>query len=187
MGNAIYDAIPPDVAEFIAEQPMFFVATSPLSPDGRVNLSPKGADSFRVLSPNLVCYLDITGSGNETSAHLTENGRITFMFCSFAKAPSIVRLYGIGTTILRDSPDWSELRGHFDEYPAVRQIILAEITRVQTSCGFGVPLMDYKGQREAMPRWAETLSDTKLVEYWEKKNVRSIDGLPAALARRTRR
>ena len=105
----------------------------------------------------------------------------------FAKAPSIVRLYGLGTTILRDSPDWSELRGHFDEYPAVRQIILAEITRVQTSCGFGVPLMDYKGQREAMPRWAATLSDTKLVEYWEKKNVRSIDGLPAALARRTRR
>ena len=86
MGNAVHDAIPPDVAEFIAEQPMFFVATSPLSRDGRINLSPKGADSFRALSPNLVCYLDITGSGNETSAHLTENGRITFMFCSFAKA-----------------------------------------------------------------------------------------------------
>jgi hypothetical protein len=174
-------SITPELRTFIEAQPIFFVATAPLSDEGHVNLSPKGLDSFRVLGPDRVAYLDLTGSGNETSAHLAENGRITFLFCAFAGAPRIVRLYGRGRTVLPGAPEWDGLAGAFPRYPGVRQVVVAEVTRVQTSCGFGVPRMEYAGDRDQLPRWAEAKGD-ELPRYRRQKNARSIDGLPAPLA-----
>lgn len=130
-----YDSITEPIREFIQAQHMFFVASAPLSADGHVNVSPKGHDYFRILSPNQVAYLDMTGSGNETSAHLHENGRITFMFCAFDGPPNIVRLFGRGRTILRDTPEWDSLIGNFGETLGMRQIIIADIDKTQTSCG----------------------------------------------------
>jgi hypothetical protein len=167
---------------FIARQPVFFVATAPLSPDGHVNLSPKGLDTFVVLSPTRVAYLDLTGSGNETSAHLLENGRITFMFCSFSGPPRILRLYGRGHTVLPGDASWSALRARFRDYPGVRQIIVATIDRVQTSCGFGVPLMQHQGPRDTLLRWADSKGPSGLTSYRAEKNSSSIDGLPTPLA-----
>ena len=160
---------------------MFFVASAPLSGDGHVNVSPKGLDCFRILSPSSVAYLDLTGSGNETAAHLHENGRITFMFCAFTGSPRIVRLYGIGHVVLAETPQWAELIDRFPVYPGARQIMTAEISRVQTSCGFGVPLMEYVQQRDTLLRWAESKGG-HLSSYREEKNARSIDGLPAPVS-----
>jgi hypothetical protein len=174
-------AITPELEEFIDAQPLFFVASAPLAADGHVNLSPKGLDSFRVLSPNRVAYLDLTGSGNETSAHVTENGRITFMFCAFSGPPRILRLYGRGTVILPGAAEWAALAPLFRAVPGIRQIIAADILRVQTSCGFGVPLMTAVDQRDTLLRWAEGKRET-LAEYRRKKNATSIDGLAAPLA-----
>jgi Pyridoxamine 5'-phosphate oxidase len=178
----LYDHITDHLAEFIRAQPMFFVASAPLAADGHVNVSPKGLDCLRILSPQRVAYLDLTGSGNETSAHLHENRRITFMFCAFNRPPSILRLYGQGYTILPGSEEWEQLKPLFPDYSGARQIIAADIDRVQTSCGYAVPLMDYVGQRDTLLRWANTKGDQELEEYRCEKNVRSIDGLPTPLA-----
>src|SRR5258708_16985973 len=132
----VYDSINDDLKDFIGEQHVFFVATAPLDGAGHINLSPKGLDCFRILSPRQVAYLDLTGSGNETSAHLHENGRITFMFCAFDGPPNILRLYGTGRTILAGSPEWADLNHHFPTIPGARQIIITDITLVQTSCGY---------------------------------------------------
>jgi hypothetical protein len=177
-----YPTITDDLREFIEAQQIFFVASAPLDAEGHVNLSPKGLDCLRVLGPNRVAYLDLTGSGNETSAHLLENGRITLMFCAFEGPPRILRLYGKGATVLPGSAEWAALRPLFGDYPGARQIIVAEIARVQTSCGFAVPLYDYAGQRDTLIRWAEARGADKLVEYREEKNMCSIDGLPTAMA-----
>jgi hypothetical protein len=163
--------------KFIADQHMFFVASAPLSADGHVNLSPKGQDCLRVLGPNSVAYLDLTGSGNETSAHLRENGRITLMFCAFAGPPKILRLFGRGEAVLPGSRQWEELFPLFEPLPGARQIILVEVSQVQTSCGFAVPNYKYVGQRDTLNRWAEAKGDDGLVEYRRQKNTRSIDGL----------
>ena len=179
MGQALQH-ITPDLQEFIEAQPVFFVGSAPLAADGHVNLSPKGLDSFRVLSPGRVAYLDLTGSGNETSAHLTENGRITFMFCAFSGPPRILRLYGRGTVILPSGPEWPALAGLFPTFPGTRQIIAADIHRVQTSCGFGVPVMKTIEQRDTLVRWAVAKGE-QLSEYRQNKNARSIDGLSAPL------
>lgn len=157
---------------------MFFVASAPLSGTGHVNVSPKGLDCLRILSPSSVAYLDLTGSGNETAAHVCENSRITFMFCAFTGSPRIVRLYGVGQVVLPETPQWADLIGRFRVYPGVRQIITAEVSRVQTSCGFGVPLMEYVQQRDTLLRWAET-KGAHLPLYRQEKNATSIDGLPA--------
>lgn len=177
-----HEQITDDLAAFIAAQPLFFVGSAPLSADGHVNLSPKGLDCLRVLGPLRVAYLDLTGSGNETSAHLAENGRITLMFCAFSGPPSILRLYGRGEVVLPGGPLWEELRPLFPDHPGARQIVVAEISRVQTSCGFAVPLMTYTGQRDTLIRWAESRGPEALVAYRQEKNVRSIDGLPTPLA-----
>jgi hypothetical protein len=178
MGKVV-ESIVPELRSFIEAQPVFFVASAPLEGDGHVNLSPKGLDCLRVLSMTRVAYLDLTGSGNETAAHLAENGRITFMFCSFTGPPRILRLYGRGRTVLPDAAEWSDLRARFPDHPGARQIILADISRVQTSCGFAVPFMEYVGQRDRLPRWAEAKGEVALRTYRREKNSRSIDGLPA--------
>ena len=174
------DALTDDLAEFLQRQPVFFVATAPSGAPGggHVNLSPKGLDALRVLSPHRVAYLDLTGSGNETAAHVLENGRITFMFCAFAGPPRILRLYGTGSVILPDTLAWASLIDRFPAYPGTRQIVAADITRVQTSCGFAVPLMAEVRQRDTLLRWAEAKGD-ELPRYRAQKNARSIDGLPA--------
>ena len=175
----ILPAITPKQRQFIEQQHLFFVATAPLEKNGRINLSPKGLDSFRVLGENQVAYLDLTGSGNETAAHVSQNGRITFMFCSFEGAPNILRLYGKGRPVQPGHEDWEELLGQFSPLPGVRQIIVAEITATQDSCGFGIPLFDYAGERTELTNWAEKMGADKLLKYREEKNVMSIDGIPA--------
>lgn len=173
-----YDSIGDDHQAFIAAQQMFFVGSAPLSAEGHLNLSPKGLDCFRVLGHHRVAYLDLTGSGAETAAHLRENGRITFMFCSFSGPPLILRLYGHGETALPGSILWHDLIGSFDPYPGARQIVVAVIDRVQTSCGFGVPRYTYVEQRDTMVKWAEAKGEDGLEDYRTLKNARSIDGLP---------
>ena len=167
--------------KFISEQRIFFVSSSLLDEDSHVNLSPKGLDSFRVLSPNRVGYMDLISSGNETSAHMLDNGRVTIMFCSFEGPPNILRLYGTGSTVLPDQPEWEELAPNFEIHPSTRQLIVANISLVQTSCGFGVPLYEYKGERDVHFKWAEELGETGLNAYRNKHNLKSLDGLPSAL------
>ncbi|AFY48524.1 Pyridoxamine 5''-phosphate oxidase [Nostoc sp. PCC 7524] len=179
----VFDCITEQLQNFIAAQHLFFVGSAPLSPDGHVNLSPKGLDCLRLLSPHQVAYLDLTGSGNETSAHLEENGRITLMFCAFEEPPCILRLYGQGKTILPTSPDWYDLYSLFPQIPGTRQIILVDVERVQTSCGFGVPLYEYKGQRQTLVNWADKKGEQGIKDYQQQKNVVSIDGLPTSLSK----
>jgi hypothetical protein len=166
---------------FIEKQKMFFVSSAPLSAAGHVNLSPKGIDSFRVLSDREVAYMDIIGSGNETSAHLLENGRITLMFCAFEGPPNILRLYGKGRTVLPADSEWQQLADHFKLQLATRQIIVADIHLVQTSCGFSVPLYEYIGERDHAQKWAETKGIEGLEAYKAEKNRVSLDGLPTSL------
>jgi hypothetical protein len=177
----LFDAISDSHRAFIAAQQMFFVGSAPLSADGHVNLSPKGLDCLRVLGPNRVAYLDLTGSGNETSAHVRENGRVTLMFCAFAGAPKILRLYGHGEIALPGSGLWEELRPLFGDYPGARQIVVAAISRVQTSCGFAVPRYDYVGQRDTLIRWADAKGEEGIETYWAERNAQSIDGLVTPL------
>jgi hypothetical protein len=177
----IHDMITDELRDFIARQHMFFVSTAPLCADGHVNVSPKGLDCFRVLSSHHVAYMDLIGSGNETSAHLLENGRITFMFCAFDGPPNILRLYGKGRTVLPGQPEWEELAPHFTLYPNTRQMIVADIDRVQTSCGFGVPLYEHVGERDHHFKWADKQGVAGLEAYQQKHSLVSIDGLPSAL------
>jgi Pyridoxamine 5'-phosphate oxidase len=179
----VHDSITEHHQAFIAKQHLFFVSTAPLSADGHVNLSPKGLDCFRVLSPRRVGYADVIGSGNEVSAHVLENGRITFMFCAFDGPPSILRLYGVGQAIVRGHSDWEDLSRHFTILPSTRQIIVADISRIQTSCGFGVPLFEYVGERDQHFKWASAKGQSGLEEYISENNQVSIDGLPTALGR----
>jgi len=176
------DRIAEDHKEFIEKQRMFFVCTAPLNSEGHLNLSPKGFDCFRVLSTTKVGYLDIVGSGNETSAHLLENGRITFMFCAFDSPPKILRLYGKGKTVLPGDAEWQELSKQFAILPATRQIIVADIFKVKSSCGFGVPFYNYTGERDHAIKWAENKGEDGLEEYKKEKNMVSIDGLPTPIA-----
>jgi hypothetical protein len=181
MGKVV-EEITDELRTFIQAQPLFFVATAPLAVEGHVNLSPKGLDCLRVLEPHRVAYLDLTGSGNETSAHLAQNGRITLMFCAFQGPPRILRLYGRGATVLPADDAWNDLRPRFPDYPGVRQIITVDVRRVQTSCGFAVPRMEVVGDRDTLGRWALNKGEGGLADYRQQKNARSIDGLPAPLA-----
>jgi len=176
-----HESISPEHQSFIEKQHIFFVATAPLSKEGHVNLSPKGLECFKVLSSTHVAYMDLISSGNETSAHTMENGRITFMFCSFDKTPNILRLYGKGYTILPESKEWEFYSKYFTIYPSTRQIIAADITSVQTSCGFGVPLYEFIGNRDIHFEWAEKKGPEGLEEYVNEKNLVSLDGLPTPL------
>jgi hypothetical protein len=175
-------SITDDLRAFIERQHAFFVASTPLAGEGHVNVSPKGLDCLRVLSPMRVAYVDLTGSGNETSAHLAENGRLTIMFCAFEGKPLILRLYGRGRVVLPGAAEWAALVSLFPPYPGIRQIVVSDVTRVQTSCGFAVPLMSFEGDRDLLTKWAAAKGDDKLVDYRRAKNVRSIDNLPTPLS-----
>ncbi|WJH35326.1 pyridoxamine 5'-phosphate oxidase family protein [Paenibacillus sp. CC-CFT747] len=176
----LFASLQPEHEEFIRKQRIFFVGSAPLDPIGHVNLSPKGYDVLRLLSPTEVAYLDLTGSGNETSAHLLENGRLTFMFVAFEGNPLILRLYGTGRVILPDTPEWETLAPHFELYPGARQIIHARLHAVKTSCGYSVPYYDYAGERDLLQTWAVNKGDG-LPAYRKEKNAVSMDGLPTPL------
>lgn len=165
--------------EFIQGQPLFFVATA--AREGRVNLSPKGMDTLKVLGENRVVWLNLTGSGNETAAHIRENPRITVMFCAFEGPPLILRLYGTARAIHSNNPEWEELCGHFKSFAGSRQFFDMTLDLVQTSCGMGVPYMDYRGERNMLEPWAENLGPEGLREYRQNKNRQSLDGLDTGL------
>jgi hypothetical protein len=177
----IYSDIGERIADFIREQRVFFVGTAPLAGDGHVNISPKGLDSFRVLGPNRVAYLDLVGSGIETVSHLRENGRLVLMFCAFEGSPKIVRLYGRGSVVEPGDAEWQELLAHFPPYPNARSVIVADIERVSDSCGFGVPLYRYQGDRSQLRDWAQRKGADGLLAYKGEHNRASIDGLPGLL------
>ena len=172
-------SITPDLATWIAQQKIFFVATAPLSAEAHINLSPKGGDSFRVLGPMEVAYQDYTGSGAETAAHLQENGRIIVMFCAFDGPPQIVRLHGRGEIIAETHPRFAEFAKLFPPNPGTRAFVHIHVTRVSRSCGYSVPYFDYKAPRDTLDKWAHKQGPAKVREYRAKKNQRSIDGLPA--------
>jgi len=183
VGKAL-DALDDALIEWIRQQHVFFVASAPTG-GGHVNLSPKGHHCLRVLGPTEVAYLDLTGSGAETIAHLRQNGRITIMFCAFSGPPRILRLFGQGAAHPVGTERFTELAPHFELLPGARSIITVAIDRVQTSCGYSIPFMDYREERPTLQQWATRKGDDGLAEYWAEKNTQSIDGL-AALDRRSR-
>ena len=172
------DAIDPATADWIARQPVFFVATAPAGADGHVNLSPKGLDTFRVLGPQEVAYLDLTGSGVETIAHLRQNGRITIMFCAFAGPPRILRLFGQGQVVEPGDEGFAALAGCFPDLPGVRSVIRVALDRVADSCGYAVPRMELVADRDRLVRWAEAKGPDGIAAYQAQKNAESVDGLP---------
>lgn len=163
---------------FIERQRMFFVATAPRADGGHINLSPKGLDSFRVLSPTRVGYADFAGSGVETIAHLRENGRMTIMFCAFDGPPNILRLYGRGRVVEPQDAEFSALAAEFPRVAPLRSVIVLDLTRVYDSCGFAVPLYEFKGDRDQLTAWCERKGEEAVVAYQRENNARSIDGLP---------
>jgi hypothetical protein len=175
-----YPALTPELKSWIAQQPLFFLASAPLQADGHVNLSPRGLDSLRITGDRELVILDLTGSGNETAAHLHENGRLTLMLCAFQGAPKILRLYGQGCVIQPNDNKWQGYRHLFAaDMPGVRQLFHLQIDRIQTSCGFGVPLLDFVAQRDMLLDWARKKGADGIETYQREKNARSIDGLPA--------
>jgi hypothetical protein len=172
-----FSSLSPELAQWWCAQPLFFVATAPLDGDGHVNLSPKGYDTLRVLGPARVAYLDLTGSGVETIAHLRENGRLTLMACAFNGNPRISRIFGRGRVHEFGTPAFDALAPQFPELPGRRSIIEVDVERVTTSCGYAVPLMDLVEERDRLIAWAEKKGDDGVVEYWASKNRESIDGL----------
>lgn len=176
----VHGEIDDRLAAWLAAQPMFVVATAPLAGDGLINASPKGGSgTFAVLGPTTVAYLDLTGSGAETIAHTRENGRLTIMFCSFEEKPNIVRLFGRGEAVLPGDDRFPALASRFPANPGTRSVVRLDVTKVTTSCGYSVPMMDLVGHRDTLDRWAERKGPDGIAEYWGQKNQISIDGLPA--------
>ncbi len=173
-----YPEIDETLSKFIRAQSVFFVATAPLAADGHVNLSPKGLDTFRILGPRTVAYLDIFGSGVETVAHLRENGRIVIMFCAFQGAPKVLRLHGQGRVAEPHEAEFAGLQSHFPVYEGTRAIIVVEVSRISDSCGYGVPLLKHEADRSELPAWCHKRGTEGLNIYRQKKNRQSIDGLP---------
>jgi len=174
-----YDKLTPELREFITRQHVFFVASA--AANGRVNLSPKGMDTFRVLDDGRVAYLDLTGSGNETAGHLLHDGRLTIMLCSFDEKPLILRLYGRGRSVRPRDPAWPELIVHFTQLPGQRQIIVLDIESLQTSCGFGVPQFTVPTERQTLIEWTAKKGPHGIQKYWAEKNQKTIDGLDTKL------
>ena len=174
-----YSQLDLQLCKFIEAQKLFFTATAPI--EGRINLSPKGIDSFRCLDFNKVAYLDLTGSGNETAAHLYQNGRMTIMFCSFTDKPLILRIYGRGEVVRPDSAQWDGLIGQFADVPGKRQLIVIHVESVQTSCGYGVPIYELQEERSTLTDWAIKKGTDGVSAYQLQNNLTSIDGLPTHL------
>ncbi len=177
-----YSALNDRLIDFIHGQRLFFVGTA--TADSRVNVSPKGMDSLRVINANRVMWLNVTGSGNETAAHIQDNPRMTIMFAAFTGKPMILRLYGKATAIHQRDPQWASLYPQFDSLPGARQIFILDIDLVQTSCGMAVPLFDYAGDRESLNNWAEKKGDVGIREYWQQKNQQSIDGIETDIVKK---
>ena len=175
----VFSVIEDELVAWLSAQHLFFVATAPSGADGHVNCSPKGSDSFRVLGPTTVGYVDLTGSGVETIAHLRDNGRIVLMFCALEGAPRIVRLHGKGEVLRPDHAEFEGMLSRFDQRVlGVRAILRIEVTRISDSCGFGVPTFAFEGDRETMTKWADKKGDAGVRQYWLEKNAASLDGLP---------
>jgi len=174
-----YPDLQPDHVSFIADQHVFFVASA--APGSRVNLSPKGMDSLRVLSPSRILWLNLTGSGNETAAHLALDPRITLMWMSVTTRPLILRAYGSARAIHRNDPDWTQLAAQLPDQPGARQIFDVTIDLVQSSCGYAVPFMDYREDRPVLKKWAEDKGPEGLTTYWDERNRQTIDGLPTGI------
>ena len=174
-----YTHLDEGLRRFVGEQKVFFTATAPA--EGRINLSPKGMDTFRCLDERTAAYLDLTGSGNEAAAHLAENGRMTIMFCSFSAQPLILRLYGRGRVVRPGDAEWARLRPRFPELPGERQIVVLEVESAQTSCGFAVPVYELKEERQRLVEWTLAKGEEGVREYRREKNRVSIDGLPTYL------
>lgn len=174
----VFEQISDELKDFVCAQQMFFVATAPLTTDGHVNLSPKGLDTFRLLDRHTAIYLDLTGSGIETIAHLKENGRITLMFCAFTGPARIVRFHGTGVAFEKGSAEFDEYAQLFGTFPSARAVIRINIKRIADSCGYGVPLYEFKGQRETLPKYTAHFTDEQLHEVRRQHNAASLDGLP---------
>jgi hypothetical protein len=176
--GATLERIDDDLAAWIEQQPVFFVATAPSGPGGHVNLSPKGDDTLRVIDDRTVAYLDLTGSGIETVAHVRQNGRITVMLCAFAGPPRIVRVHGTGEVVEPGDPGWEELVARFPERSGARAVVRIRADRLSSSCGFAVPFMDYVGERPTLAQWSDRQGPDGLALYRSEKNAVSIDDLP---------
>ncbi len=174
----LYEKLDDRLRDFIARQKMFFVASAPLAPDGHVNVSPKGFDSFRILDDTTVAYLDWFGSGVESIAHIKENSRFVIMFCSFDRDPLILRLHGTASAIERADKEWPELYPLFNETRLARSIIKLSIDRITDSCGWGVPMFEFQGNRDQFEKYDEQKSDAELRKNQLKWNMESVDGLP---------
>lgn len=171
-----YDELAKEHIAFIEHQKLFFVGTG--ANDGTINVSPKGWDSLRILGPNRIAWLNITGSGNETAAHLAQNDRMTMMFCAFDGNPKILRLYGRASAAHPRDPQWDELSQLFEPHQSARQYVDFTIELVQTSCGYGVPFYDFSGERDNMDRWLASKDENDIEDYWREKNLVSLDGAP---------
>jgi hypothetical protein len=174
-----FNALKDEHIEFIGQQKVFFVGTA--GEDSLINVSPKGMDSFRVISHSQIMWLNLTGSGNETAAHVLDNGRMTVMFCSFDKQPLIMRLYGTARVIHSRDEAWNKLISQFPDYTGARQIFVQDVQMVQTSCGFAVPYYEFTGQRPTLDKWALNKGRDGIEQYWKDKNTRSLDGKPTGI------
>lgn len=174
-----FDEINDKLGRFIESQKVFFVATA--APDGRINLSPKGYDALKVLGPNRVTWMNLSGSGNETAAHLLASNRMTLMFCAFEDPPLILRIYGTAETVHPRDDQWNDLAANFEDFLGARQIYDMRVDSVQTSCGFGVPLYDFSGQRSKLLDHFEAKESGAIEKGWAEKNAISIDGLPTGI------
>ena len=175
----VYQKLDERLIAFIQKQKLFFVSTAALAQESLINISPKGYDSLRILDETTVAYIDLTGSGAETIAHLKENQRITFLFCAFEGPPKLVRLHGKGEVLERDTPAFESLKHLFPNYVSARSIIKVSVHRISDSCGYTVPLYDFKEDRDTMHKWAANKGEAALVDYRKEKNSKSLDGLTA--------
>lgn len=174
-----YQELSPSIIDFINTQKMYFVATA--GADTRINLSPKGLDTFHIIDNSTVIWMNLTGSGNETAAHVLEHPRMTIMFCAFEDKPLILRLYGKARAVYKGDDRWDEYIQKISHTAGARQIFELKVEMVQTSCGFGVPLYEYQGQRELLDKWTNDKGDKELKSYWKEKNMTSIDGKPTGM------
>ena len=173
-----YEQIDEKIRGWIERQRLFFVSTAPLAPDAHINCSPKGLDCLRVLGPRKIAYADTGGSGIETVAHLKENGRIVIMFCAFEGPPKIYRFYGQGRSVEPHEPEFESLLPMFPGLPTIRNFIVVDVQNIRDSCGYGVPLYEFKGDRESLPNWVNAKSPDELLQYRIERNAESLDGLP---------